>query len=174
MLTAFAVTVSSTCTVGVAQDAAQEEEKEQTVEEMMEEAERIMRQGNFANAAKLFKKVTEKDDSVGLAWQRLGYSLHAAGDLDGAIEIHKKAAEFDRFKPVSLYNLGCAYSLKEQPDKAFDYLMKAADAGFTQVSHVEGDSDLDNIRDDPRFKKFIAKMKGDDEPKEKKTKSFSG
>ena len=51
----------------------------------------------------------------------------------------KLPPKFDQFKPISLYNLGCAYSLKNDADKSFDSLRKAIDAGFQQIDLFETD-----------------------------------
>ena len=86
---------------------------------------------------------------------RYGYCLHASGELDKAIEIHKKAAEFDQFAGIATYNLACAYSLENQADDAFVALEKAIELGFGDVGQMEGDSDFDNIRKDKRYAKLI-------------------
>ena len=156
-----------------------QEQEELSVDELLEEAQQKMRQEEYQEAAALFQKVVDQDATIGIAWQQLGFCLHSAGDLDAAIPAHKKAATFDQYKPVSLYNLGCAYALKKDADKAFDYLNQAAAAGFDQVSHIEGDSDLDGIRNDARFVKFMAVVKGEQEPaaqdeKKKSSASLAG
>ncbi len=141
------------------------QDDEQDVGELMEEAQGHLQAGEFAEAAEVFKKVVELDKENGRAWHLYGYSLHGAGELDEAIKIHTKATEFDRYRGISLYNLGCAYSLKKDADKAFEYLNKAVKAGFgsERLSDFENDSDLDNIRDDTRYTKLIKGMKEDDE-----------
>jgi dienelactone hydrolase len=60
---------------------------------------------------------------------------------------------FDR--PNSLYNIACCYSLIKQPDKSFEYLEKAVGAGFSDFDHAKTDSDLANVRADPRFEKIM-------------------
>ena len=79
------------------------------------------------------------------------YALHADGDLERAIKAHKKAASFESFRGIGLYNLGCAYALTGQTDKAFEALRASGEAGFTLPGRIEGDPDLDSLRDDPRL-----------------------
>lgn len=166
-LATVSVSLGTLAANGIAQDKtapkAQQEESI-SVEDLLEQGQEEMQQGNFKQAAELFQKVVDQDANIGIAWQQLGYCLHMAGDLDAAIPVHKKAATFDQFKAVSLYNLGCAYALKKDADKAFDYLNQAAAAGFDRVSLVEEDSDLDSLRDDPRFAKFMTALKGEAKP----------
>lgn len=94
-------------------------------------------------------------------WYNKGYSLHMAKKYDEAIECFQKAAEMHDRMAESYYNIACGYSLKGDKDRAFDWLRKAWAAGYQEVEHMNGDSDLDNIRKDPRFAEF-AHGKGHD------------
>lgn len=94
-------------------------------------------------------------------WYSKGYSLHMAKKYDEAIECFQKAAEMHDRMAESYYNIACGYSLKGDKDRAFDWLRKAWAAGYQEVEHMKGDSDLDNIRKDPRFAEF-AHGKGHD------------
>ena len=62
-----------------------------------------------------------------------------------------------------MYNVACGYSLKGEIEPGCDWFGKAVDAGFGMrdgnVEHTEGDSDLDNLRQDPRFIAHFARMK---------------
>ncbi len=90
---------------------------------------------------------------------------HSAGNYDKAIELHKKMLAFgDEGVRLGNYNLGCAYSLKKETDKAFEYLNKAVDAGFLDVNQFESDDDLANIKGDPRFVTLIARVKNGGKP----------
>jgi tetratricopeptide (TPR) repeat protein len=117
---------------------------------------------DWDKAAEAYRAITRREPQNGTAWFRLGYCLHAAGRLDEAILAHKKAAEFPQARPTALYNLGCAYALKNDKDKAFDALRKALQAGFSNRDAFEDDPDLENLRDDPRFEKLLER--GSDEP----------
>ncbi len=52
------------------------------------------------------------------------------------------------------------YALKGDKDKAFEWLLKAAEAGWNDTAHMARDSDMDSLRDDPRYDKIIALMEG--------------
>jgi len=38
---------------------------------------------------------------------------------------------------------------------AFEWLEKSVDAGFDIGDYINGDQDLDSLRSDPRFKRFL-------------------
>lgn len=58
-----------------------------------------------------------------------------------------------------LYNLACGYSLLGQKEKAISFFADAIEAGFSNYEHIQQDTDLDNIRDDPRFKRATDKLR---------------
>ena len=126
--------------------------------ELVNEGRQLMGENDFAAAAKSFAKATKADPENALAWHLYGYCLHASGELDKAIEIHKKATHYDQYAGISLYNLGCAYSLKKDADKAFEALNKAVEYGFVRDTAFDDDTDLDNIRKDERFEKLMARV----------------
>jgi tetratricopeptide (TPR) repeat protein len=115
-------------------------------------------EGDFAKAIPALKMVTEAEPKNARAWLLLGYSLHGNKQLDDALPVHLKAAEFPEVAGVATYNVACVYSLKGDKDKAFEWLGKAVDAGFSQAEHMETDSDMDGIRDDARFAEVQKRM----------------
>lgn len=149
----------------VAADDVQPMDKTETsnvdLDKLQREANDLMASGSFGDAASLYEKVVQLDPKNGVAWFRYGYCVHSSGDLDKAIEIHRKAAEFDQFAGIATYNLACALSLKKQPDEAFAALEKAIELGFGDVNQLENDSDFDNVRNDKRYTKLIEKLKND-------------
>jgi len=49
------------------------------------------------------------------------------------------------------YNYSCVYSLLNNKEMAINYLDKAIKAGYGDCSHINGDTDLDNIRHEKAF-----------------------
>ncbi|MFY9345528.1 MAG: tetratricopeptide repeat protein [Planctomycetota bacterium] len=137
----------------VAQDPAAE------LTRLKKEANAAVQAKDYETAAAIFKKVTAADPKDGQAWQLLGYSLHAAGKLDEALPAHTKAAEFPRFAGIATYNIACVHALKGNADEAFACLEKCVAGGYADVDQLDGDSDFDGIRKDPRYAKIAAAMK---------------
>ena len=138
------------------------QDAEESVDELMEAAGAQIQQQDYKAAAATLQKVVELDAENPIAWQLLGFSLHLSGDVDGAIPAHERAATFDQTRGISLYNLGCAYTLKSDTDKAFDYLNQAVAAGFRRRSQFETDGDLDALREDVRFERLMARVRQED------------
>lgn len=113
---------------------------------------------DWENAAVNYRKVVDADPKDGEAWHRLGFALHSLGKLDEALAAHEKAAGFPRFAGHGCYNAACVHALKGDKEKAIAWLDKAANAGLDLYDHIQTDTDMDAIRDDPRFAKILAKI----------------
>ncbi|MFI5380966.1 MAG: PDZ domain-containing protein [Tepidisphaerales bacterium] len=68
-----------------------------------------------------------------------------------------EALAIDPTEAINLYNMACAKALLHRPDAAIDYLERAALEGFTDFVHIAGDTDLNSLRDLPRFKQFLTR-----------------
>jgi dienelactone hydrolase len=62
--------------------------------------------------------------------------------------------------PTALYNLACARAQTGRTRKALDALEAAVAAGFGNLAHIGQDTDLDPIRDEPRFEKIVGGLAG--------------
>lgn len=101
---------------------------------------------------------------------QLTQKLIAASEAGKNEEALKLALEARKLADVWLtnYNVACMYSRLDKKDEAFKYLDRAieqAGPGEETVSRIEGDSDFDNIRKDPRYAKVLEKA---GKPKAKK------
>jgi len=99
-------------------------------------------------------KATEQDTNGG-TWYELGFALHSSEKYGEAIEAFQRSAELGFRKGDSLYNIACGYSLMGDADHATAWLKKAWDAGYIDRDHIKSDSDLDNIRNDARYKALM-------------------
>jgi adenylate cyclase len=86
-------------------------------------------------------------------------ALVKLGESDKAINWCERAIAIDPNDPSVLYNVSCSYSLLGKIDKALDYFERSIDSGLTAKEWIETDSDLDSIRNKPRFKKIMIKLK---------------
>lgn len=56
------------------------------------------------------------------------------------------------------YNAACIYALLNMPDEAINCLTHSVELGLSQKGWFENDSNLDPLRDDPRFKALHAQL----------------
>jgi len=141
--------------VGLAQETRSASERSA----ILRKAQEAMQSENWDEAATQLRALLKIDPKNGPAWGDLGYALHISGKLDEALEAHLKAAESPRSRTRGLYNAGCAYALKKDADKAFEFLQKAAEAGFNDSENLAGDTDLTSLHADPRWAKVVEAVK---------------
>jgi tetratricopeptide (TPR) repeat protein len=102
--------------------------------------------------------------TIGQAFEAGGWDSFAladtyrqAGRLDEGREI---MAQLIAEKPdywATSYNAGCFESLGGDPDAAFEHLRRAKelDTEGASAEYFRGDTDLDPLRDDPRFQELL-------------------
>jgi len=122
----------------------------------------------WAPAVRKYESFLRDNPDNGRGWFDLGYALHYSSEHTRAIQAFEQAIHFGYRKPTSLYNIACAHAMMGNRNAAFEWLEKSVDAGFDIGSYITGDEDLDSLRSDPRFKRFLDFA--DDEHKQKRDK----
>ena len=87
--------------------------------------------------------------------------LVALGGYDNqqkGIELLNRAFTLDPKDPMMLYNAGCIYSLCDMKAEALNCLEQAVEHGLTLKAWYEHDSNLDNLRKDPRFQQLLSRL----------------
>ncbi len=85
-------------------------------------------------------------------------ALINANEIKEGLQWVERALLIEPNETAVLYNATCIYSLLGKIDEALDYFEKAIEAGFASQEWIENDSDLDLIRNHPRFQKALKKM----------------
>ena len=85
-------------------------------------------------------------------------SLSQMGEKARSLDWARRALAIDPEDCGILYNIACVYSLLGQTDDALDCLEKAMSHAFLYQTWAQHDSDLDPIRDHPRFKALMARQ----------------
>lgn len=109
----------------------------------------------WAPAIKLYESFLKNEPANGRGWFNLGYAFHYSREHTKAIEAFEHALSLGYHKPVSTYNIACAYAMLNQRDAAFAWLDLAIEAGFDSYGSLSQDRDLDSLRSDPRFRPFL-------------------
>ena len=76
--------------------------------------------------------------------------------------IDEKLAKIKPDDPTVLYNLACSYSLVNDTDRAFRTIKKAIRYGYDDIRYMEKDDDLQNLRSDQRFQRYLNRIKDKD------------
>ena len=85
-------------------------------------------------------------------------NLIQAGEPEEALQWMSKAVSINPNETAVLYNASCIFSMLGKVDEALDYFEQAIESGFTSREWIDNDTDLDPIRDHPRFQKALKKL----------------
>jgi tetratricopeptide (TPR) repeat protein len=88
-------------------------------------------------------------------WWQLAQARLRNKDYDGSIQAYQQALKLgafvNKFKATAQYDIACAYALKGDKEKAFDFLKQSMASGFRDLAHVRTDADLELLRQDKRW-----------------------
>jgi len=118
-------------------------------------ANRKVQAGELLEAAKLLESVTGRDPGNADAWRMLGAISLKLKNPDRAEKAFQ--ASLARVEsPRAMFGLAQVYALKQEKEKAFEWLGKAK-AHKADMTPLEVDANLDALRSDPRFAALLPK-----------------
>ena len=93
-------------------------------------------------------------------------ALIALGDLytrkgwyAQGLAIDRKLSTLRPEDPFILYNLACSYSLVNDIPRSLATIKSAINLGYDHLEYLEKDPDLSNLRQDQRFKSYLARLR---------------
>ncbi len=89
----------------------------------------------------------------------LGNVYTAIGRYKEGLSIDQRLVKLRPEDPLAHYNLACSYSLLGDIDAAFKALERAVALGYKDLTHLQRDRDLDNLRKDDRYQVLIERVK---------------
>jgi tetratricopeptide (TPR) repeat protein len=84
------------------------------------------------------------------------FAAYNAGDYDKAVAKQLAAVEQVPDHMIVLYNLACFEARAGKTDEAIEHLKVAAEKDREILELARDDTDLDSLREDPRFKELVA------------------
>ena len=130
----------------------------------IERANELFQQGDWSAAIEAYRDIAARHPEDGAAWTRLGMSLKHLERYDEAVAVLQRADDVG-FSPRQVrYQLACAFALQSRKEKAFSWLNKALQAGYSNPRQMESDAELDNLRVDRRFASFLQRAKKNARP----------
>ena len=108
-----------------------------------------------AAAARILEGVVEREPKNTRAWRLLGVARQQAKQFDSAIAAYQKAVEVGQ-DPAATYNIAVVHAIRKEADRAFEWLAKARALKY-DMSSMEVDTNLAELRKDPRYAAFVPK-----------------
>lgn len=118
----------------------------------------LLESGQFEAARKSFREALEKDPQRAEAYNGVGVTFYARGDLREALAWYKRALEADPAFGDAFYNMACAYALDGHKELALRYLKLAALNHYSERAQLEKDPDLQSLHSSPEWKALLARM----------------
>jgi hypothetical protein len=156
----IALSVLITPNLSAQSDDGLETDEIKRARSLVARADSLYATGQYASSAQLYEQIVALNKADAGSVYRLGLSYHMDGNYPKAIKAHQMASSYPENRPNSIYNLACAYSLAGDIDRAFEALNSAIDAGYIS-GLITSDSDLDNMRNDPRFQEILRRTLGE-------------
>ncbi len=100
--------------------------------------------------------VQNPDDTEALRFLSHGYAVTGRQEHGLAVD-RRLVALLPRDERVR-YNLACSCALNAMPEMALDALSKAVDLGFGDLKLLQGDTDLDSLRENERFLEIVDRV----------------
>lgn len=100
-------------------------------------------------------------------WVLKGFELYGAGQYKASAEAYTKAFKAGQPIPEDRYSAACSWALAGNVDSAFRHLLYLAGKdNFTDITHLEKDSDLKGLHTDKRWPSLIEQVKQNKEKAE--------
>ncbi len=88
----------------------------------------------------------------------LANGLVAVGQREEGLIWARRALALDPDEPMLLYNIGCIYALAGMTGEALECLDRSVRRGLTQIGWFANDTNLDTLRDHPRFRELMTRL----------------
>ena len=77
------------------------------------------------------------------------------GLYEKGLQMDLRVAQLREQDPLTWYNLACSYSLLKRLEEALDSLRRAFELGYTDLTHLQKDPDLTNLRHSPKYRQLL-------------------
>ena len=110
------------------------------------------------NGVKIAEEVLQLNPGNVRALYMGANGLVVLGEIKKGLDWLRRAITLDPKDSMLLYNAGCIYAMCNMPDEAINCLERSVKYGLTQKNWYEYDSNLDVLRENPRFQKMLASI----------------
>lgn len=113
---------------------------------------------NYAQAEAVFRRQSELNGKDAHVYNNLGQAMAKQNKYEEAIKSMNIAADLDPESPFVALNLSGMYSVTGDKVKSIKYFKKAFERLGEQIIPISYDPTLNNIRNEPEFKKIVEKV----------------
>ncbi len=125
----------------------------------MQQGINYMRGKDWDNAIKEFTIAIQKHPPYDVAYSNRAVAYMQQKKFNKALDDLKEAEKINPRNSMVHYNFVALYSLQNQLDRSLDSLDRCLELGFNNYDALRADSDLNNVRRHPEFRKILEKHK---------------
>jgi len=125
----------------------------------MQQGMNYMRGKDWDNAIKEFTIAIQKHPAYDVAYSNRAVAYMQQKKFNKAMDDLKEAEKINPRNSSVHYNFVSLYSLQNQLDRALDSLDRCLELGFNNYDALRADTDLNNVRKHPEFRKILEKHK---------------
>ncbi len=126
-----------------------------TADSLFSEANALLQQEKWSEAAAAFERVTKIDTTNTQAIFQLGQAYYLMNEFKKAAAAWERADARNYRPATTRYNIASSYAQLYDKEKAFVWLAQALEAGFNRTDILGNDKVLDTLRSDDRFAKVL-------------------
>lgn len=123
----------------------------------LKQANELLKGKKYTEAIEAYKDILKKDDENSMAWFYLASAEYSTKKYYESIESYLRATEGLK-GPVVCYNLAGVYALTGQKEKAYTWLERSIERGFSQYSTMQKDGDFESISGEKRFTDLLKEV----------------
>lgn len=116
-----------------------------------------LQSGDTAAAVRMLATVTRDEPASAQAWRSLSAAYRQLKMYDKAISASEKALGIEPGAPQSLYMMGVLYAAEGKAEQAFLWLGRARDTRRYDMTQLSQDSEVKDLRSDPRYAALLPK-----------------
>jgi Zn-dependent protease len=105
--------------------------------------------------------IASRADDAEAARMGLQHTLFLGGQFDASARLGEAMLGAGTTEPIVAYNTACAHARAGRRDRAFAWLGRAVDLGFSDLNLLADDPDLATVRADPRYALIRNRITGD-------------
>ena len=111
----------------------------------------------WKEAVGVWEQVVERNPVNGEYIANLANAYYNTAQYSKSIDAYKKQIELGwGIIHNAAYNIACCYSLSGDKENAIQWLQRSFDMGFRSYTQAQQDTDFNNIKTDPRYKRIVA------------------
>lgn len=131
----------------------------QAIDATVEKAASVFQAGDWVEAARLYRAVTEAEPDNANAWFGLGRALYASRQADASLAAFEKALELGFQPPLTMIQIARGHAAKGEDDTAIEWLRRAAATGANIYQAISTSEEFNRLQNKAAYREIIDQVR---------------